>query len=728
MKKTINKIFFPLFVFLFCCVNSASLFADRFIWVQNPDPYSQSAGASILSLSPSVFGFFTNPASNYKNFAKELQFSYMSFSDRNYGGNVGFLFPTEKSGNFSFAVSGMDCNKDSLYKNFVMAAINYVYPIVKKYPIYTEKGAVGATLRFYNISLNENESSTESVMLFSFDLGFIYSLDFIDDDLTGALALKNFGNDFSIDFLPESEKKQSQNFTASLRYFLSEDYKVSVMADLVKNFQIMDLGYACAVETIPFYPFSLRIGWRDYRDYLNKGITAGFALNFDKVNISYSFSDLLESDDDQHIFSLGFVFGKVSDTGKAYDHHVGYYLKKAKDDYNRKNYISAKKQFEDILSVYPNEPVSKHYIQLLTEDLDQSEMDFANKIEKYIARADSALLRNDLVRAQKYYTKVLQIDSTNATAREGIVKVNEQIKEQEIYANRKRHQKEITEHWVKAMNHYEKGEFVYAKDELNKITDIDPTNAGALQYLEIIQKKIDKVNLVQSNNIFKQGLAEYEQNNYEKALSYFNAAYLSTPSRTDIKEYIDKCEAQLNMTKRSVLDEAQRNTSSKTADSLGTVTNKQVQLQMKKIYEKGLEQYSLKNYKAALKSFTQLKVLSEKNKYYEYNEQIKTYISKSNKAIAQQLYSEGKKLELQEKLTKAYDKYKEALSYDSSNSEAKKAMESINSVIAQQYYEQGLKAFSVGDKERAITLLERSLEVEPDKIESKRALERIKKQ
>ena len=39
-----------------------------------------------------------------------------------------------------------------------------------------------------------------------------------------------------------------------------------------------------------------------------------------------------------------------------------------------------KKQFEDILSVYPNEPVSKHYIQLLTEDLGQTEMDFANKI------------------------------------------------------------------------------------------------------------------------------------------------------------------------------------------------------------------------------------------------------------------------------------------------------------------------------------------------------------
>ena len=103
-------------------------------------------------------------------------------------------------------------------------------------------------------------------------------------------------------------------------------------------------------------------------------------------------------------------------------------------------------------------------------------------------------------------------------------------------------------------------------------------------------------------------------------------------------------------------------------------------------------------------------------------------MSKSNKAISKQLYNEGKKLELQEKLTKAYDKYKEAVTYDSSNSDAKKSMENINSVIAQQYYDEGLKAFSVGDKDKAITLLKKSLEVEPDKIESKRALERIQKQ
>ena len=64
---------------------------DDMIHVLNPDPYSQAMGASILALSPSVFGFFVNPASNYQNFSKEIQLSYMSFFDSNYGASAGIV-------------------------------------------------------------------------------------------------------------------------------------------------------------------------------------------------------------------------------------------------------------------------------------------------------------------------------------------------------------------------------------------------------------------------------------------------------------------------------------------------------------------------------------------------------------------------------------------------------------------------------------------------------------
>jgi Tfp pilus assembly protein PilF len=88
--------------------------------------------------------------------------------------------------------------------------------------------------------------------------------------------------------------------------------------------------------------------------------------------------------------------------------------------------------------------------------------------------------------------------------------------EQEIYKNRKKYAKEITQSWVKAMKYFDNGEFVYAKEELLKIVKIDPSNAGALQYLDFIQKKVDRVNEIQANDIFKQGVKEYNEENYEK--------------------------------------------------------------------------------------------------------------------------------------------------------------------------------------------------------------------
>ncbi len=433
------------FLLLFFVVKVYAYFDDSFIYVLNPDPYSQAAGASILSLSPSIFGAYSNPASNYKNISKEVQFSYSSVYNNIYGGNVGFILPTEKSGNFSIIVSRFEYNKDSLvtnYENSLMVAVNYVYPLIKRYPIFTEKGSVGVTLKYYNLNMKEEQSTS----LFDVDLGFIYSLDFIDRNLMGALAVKNIGNDIEYKDADENtiSQKQSTTFTASARYLISKLYNVSLIGDMVKNFQITEMGYAAGLEFVPVNPLTIKAGWRDYRDNFNKGVTAGLSLEFDRVNIAYAFSDILNTDDDQHIFSLGFYFGKIPNASKAYDHYLGYYMNKAKQEYSKRNYISARKQFEDILAVYPDEPIAKKYYQLLTEDLNQVEKESYKKIDKYLARADVALLKNDLLKAKNYYSKVLVIDNKNEVARKGLAQLEEKLSEQEIQRNRKKHAKEIS--------------------------------------------------------------------------------------------------------------------------------------------------------------------------------------------------------------------------------------------------------------------------------------------
>jgi len=736
-----KKLFLSVVFLLAFSVNSFSYFDDTFLFVLNPDPYSQAVGASILALSPSIFGFYTNPASNYKNISKEVQVSYSSIYNNIYGVNAGFILPTEKIGNFSFVISRFDYNKDPSvvdYNNTTMVAINYVYPLVERYPIFTEKGSVGITLKYYNLQMKDDIS----VNLFDIDLGCIYSLDFIDRNLMGAVTVKNIGNDIDFDYevagVTENwNQKQPTTLTASARYLISELYNVSLMADMVKNFQITDMGYACGLEAVPVNPLTLKLGLRDYRDGFNKGITAGFSLDFDRVNLAYSFSDILDTDDDQHVFSLGFYFGKIPNEDKAYDHYLGYYMNKAKQEYAKRNYISARKQFEDILAVYPDEPVAKKYVQLLTEDLDQVEKQSSQKIDKYLARADVALLRNDLLKAKNYYSKVLVIDNQNKQAREGLAKLESELSEQQIQRNRQKHAKEISKYWVEAMNHFDKGEFVYAKEDFLKITAIDPQNAGALQYLEFIDKKVQKVNRVQANNIFEEGMKKYNEGDYEEALKYFNAAYLSDKTRTDILEYINKANEQINALKEqerqediaasNAADAAVVAASEKAKKEEELTTNAKVDKEMTKLYNTGIEQYNAKNYRGAIKTFNKLKDLSEEYKYFNYSEATKEYLKKCKAQIAKQLYKEGKDLELREEFVKAYNKYKSVLKYDPNNADAKKDIATLKSVIAQQYYDQGIQKFASGDNKGAIELLEKSLQFDPRKAEAKKALNQIKK-
>ncbi len=710
------------FLLLFFAVNIYAYFDDSFIYVLNPDPYSQAAGASILSLSPSIFGAYSNPASNYKNISKEVQFSYSSVYNNIYGGNVGFILPTEKSGNFSIIVSRFEYNKDSLvtnYENSLMVAVNYVYPLIKRYPIFTEKGSVGVTLKYYNLNMKEEQSTS----LFDVDLGFIYSLDFIDRNLMGALAVKNIGNDIEYKDADENtiSQKQSTTFTASARYLISKLYNVSLIGDMVKNFQITEMGYAAGLEFVPVNPLTIKAGWRDYRDNFNKGVTAGLSLEFDRVNIAYAFSDILNTDDDQHIFSLGFYFGKIPNASKAYDHYLGYYMNKAKQEYSKRNYISARKQFEDILAVYPDEPIAKKYYQLLTEDLNQVEKESYKKIDKYLARADVALLKNDLLKAKNYYSKVLVIDNKNEVARKGLAQLEEKLSEQEIQRNRKKHAKEISQYWLEAMKHFDKGEFVYAKEKFLKITEIDPQNAGALQYLDFIDKKVQKVNRIQANSIFEQGIKKYNEQEYEEALKYFNTAYISDPTRTDIQEYINKTQEQINLLKQ------QNYSVVSSAKGSGLVTNTAVDKEMTKIYNSGIEQYNSGDYKGAIKTFNNLKDKAEKYKYFNYNEAISDYLKRSKSAVAKRLYNEGQDFELKEDFVKAYDKYQDVLKYDASNEDAKKSISRLNSVIARKYYEKGIQQFANGNKKEAIKLLETSLKYDSDRTETKKALSQIKK-
>lgn len=65
--------------------------------------------------------------------------------------------------------------------------------------------------------------------------------------------------------------------------------------------------------------------------------------------------------------------------------------------------------------------------------------------------------------------------------------------------------------------------FIFAKEKFKQIIDIDPENAGALKYLNLIENKIEKVSPSQMNTVFKEAMEYYKNKDYKKASQYFNA-------------------------------------------------------------------------------------------------------------------------------------------------------------------------------------------------------------
>ena len=297
----------------------------------------------------------------------------------------------------------------------------------------------------------------------------------------------------------------------------------------------------------------------------------------------------------------------------------------------------------------------------------------SEKIDKYITKANDALLKNNLIKARKYYYKVIKLDSTNSIAKERILSINKELEEQPNVSNNKN---EIKKHWKKAVNYFNRGDFVFAKDEFNKILEIEPMNMKVLQYLDSINEKIDKVNSLQIHNIFKQGLAEFNEGNYEKALSYFNAVSLADPSREDVQDYIDKCNYKVNEINGAL-------SYSTSSSRIKTISNKQIKEEMEEVYNKGLEQISNKDYKATLKTFNRLKIMANKNKVYVYDEQIDNYIRLSKEEISNQLCEEAEMLEMEEQLQKAYKKYELAAKYNPLNKKAKLKLEKLKTVFSQ---------------------------------------------
>ena len=729
MKKSLIKT--AALILLLISFSDFSLAAEKLsasrLFLLNYDANSEAMGGTIASFSRNSLAFTNMPSSNFSVLSARLDFGGIMGFDGVHGIAGSFMMPTSY-GNFTAGAAYNDFESNlvvtpddqPLNRNLAFY-LNYVYPLSSNMPIYEDKGGIGLTIKAYQFVAEE-----ESAMTFAADIGGHYKLDMLLNNLWAFVALKNLGS--SVEIVNTKAFDIPGSFNLALRYEIPVFFGLAFTGDLVQFFS-EGTGVALGAEISPVYPVTLKFGWKNYGDGVNVGATGGLFLNFDAFNIGYSFASAGRYLP-KHTVNFGFMFGGVNNENKAFDYYLGSNFNRAKEAYDRKDYINARQQLEEILAVYPDHGPSKEYLKKIVYDMDMYDRSLDIQTQKWLSRADLELHRNNLIKARRYYYQVLGIDPENQEAEEGLDEVSERISRVEIQQNRKKNEKQIITLWNEAMGYYKEGNFVFAKDKFKDLLEIDPENAGAIKYLDTIETQVSKVTAMQADQLFTQGMEYYNMADYDRAAKYFNAVYASDPSRIDAKEYYELSRRALNQAYTEISKKEARTAPKKTRltekdDSILSSTQK-VQKEMEESYNRAVDLFNKGKYEEALTAFVSLREKAMRNSFYDLNQSIRDFSTRARDALAERNYKEALALIKNNKEEEALAKLNKALDYNKSYQTAIREKDRLLNSLAQYYYESGIKAYSSGNKKKSLELLEKSLEFDPNKTESIKAIERIK--
>ena len=692
-----------------------NVFATGKVFLLNPDPVTSGMGDSGVALTSSyATGANINPASTVgvyrtvatlavSNITGNIQYDY---------GSIAFL---SSIGVFSAGVMYVDYQTGDYFDNWgrdindlgpsydISAVLNYSIPFKRFLPTFIDYGGIGANLKFIRSSLADYISEA-----LAFDLGAVFAIPKVDHFSFG-IALKNFGTNQK--YVKETFNLP-QMLTMGIGFTYEDFYNVKVALDFndMKDYE----NYTCiGLSFNPVYFLAFRFGLKLGGDSIFNNTRFGVGLQFKGVNFDYAFiptSDLNAT----HQFSLSAAFGNFTDQKMAYEYYLNNHFREAEASFYAKDFIKAREQFDDILAVYPDHIPSQEYLRKTIDELAKIDDYNLDKVNNYMRKADKALKKNDVVTADKYYRKALDLDPTNKIAKYGIEKGEVATHNVKVEQERAENSERIEYLWSRYEKFYKKGDLVRARDSLKYLLDIDSENALANEKIVNIDNQLAKVASDKANEIYNKGMKYYKNGEYDEAIKYFEAVIVAAPHRLDIQELIDK--AQKNIQE---IAEAER------LSALEEEQNK-VRDQLYEAYDAGLKSYERGKLEQAVNHFRKARDIAEKYEFEEYYKNSKNYISKISANLSEKFYKQGFAAFRKNDFEGAASLYKKALEYNPGNTSAKFELNRVSEQVAQSFYERGMAAYSKNEMEKAREYFRKALYFKPDKIEAQRALDRVR--
>jgi len=689
----------------------------------NPDIASASMGHTALAFGTPML-FFYNPSANFAVFDRTVSGSF--FQTRDTGGIVlSYVMPTNV-GIFGVGVGHAFLDNNTLRNaGFRYRAnslhLNFVYPLVSTVPVTTTMGGVGISAKIFNIHAFD-DSSIAAV----FDLGITYSLSRFVRGLWGGAAFRNIGSNIS---LAGQTFESPSNFSLFSRYEFNDTHNSAINLDIIKSLNSSSLGVALGGEISPVYPLTIRAGYRDFGNNVNAGPTAGFSINLNALSLGYAFSLVQSGSQSLHLIGLNVSLGRIANERRAYEHFLGVHFDQARASFRAGDYIASRAHFENILAIYPDHAPSQGYLRRIAQAMESLDRSFAVKIERLLRRADVASLRNDFVRARRYYSLVLSADPENQQALFGIEDIDarvDAVRQEQAFLQR---EAEISSIWNRAMGYFNSGRFIFARQQFEQVLAIDPHHRPARDYIARANEQIGITVAYNAEELFQQAMAYYNRADFDRAARFFDTAFLTDPSRLDAR---DMAILAARAAQTENIDENldihfvpfyMQN------EDVPLTTTQQIAMQMNSAFADAQDLFNAGDYNNALAAFVRLREMSVRNSFFDLNTRIRQYTTRSRNAISDRLFNEAVILSRQQNNPdEAFVLLTRALEYNSENVGARRERETVAQTLAQRYYDEGIQYFTRGNIARARESMLRSLELNPNKPEARRALDRINRQ
>ena len=724
MKTTASEKQFPIGVLAGKLVKSASIllfvfFAAKLSYAAaemttlEPDPKSAAMGGGLVAEKSSLpFAAFNNPAALvgvYRSYLAvsnvglpfDAQYNVASFALPTMHGTIGASLMNLNYGNFT----GLDNNFNPTTVGATGESglmLSYAFPLYSEVPVRKDYGAIGVNFKFLQNSLSEYTAQALAI-----DFGAIYHLPFLNGLSAGAVY-KNFGSKMKF-VTTDANLPTTLNFGLAYNNETLHDMMLTVDYEMPND---QNNAVSAGVAVSPVYFMSLRAGWKNTQDSIANGARFGFGFNFGSFSLDYAYTPY-DNFGNINTVSLGVALGNFGSVEKASDYYLDKHFREAAGYYYRSDYIEARREFEDILSAYPDHAPSHKYLEKILAALEEKDKIKEKDNEKLLQKARIAYEKKNYISASKLYNSVLYTDPYNSEAKEGLDKMRKvvaDIKQEEIV---KKNLDLIKATWRKASQLYRKGDLVRAKEEFNNVLAIDPENQDAKKRVMEIDEQLTRIAAGQANELYSKGLDLYRKGQYAESIKYFEAVSLAAPNRLDAQDMIKRAHQNMN-------DIDAKGKAEKLA-----VEQEKMKGEMSRAFDAALKAYEKGNMEDALEKFHKSEQLAVSYEFEEYIQDTRTYLTVINQALTDKHYKLGLEYLKENRLETAVAELRKALDYNPENTEAKTELERISKELAQKYYEQGMAYFARSDMNKAKEMFRKSLFYEPDKIESKRAIERI---